>query len=128
MATDSMARIAPYIEQLLDDESARQSLRQGTETLRSAYERSRKRRVNASSDRKLRRQLQSAARSLSEGVGALTKDAQKARKVRRGKGLLAVLALAAVGAGVAFALSEDLRSTLLDSADGDAPSPTGVGS
>jgi ABC-type enterochelin transport system substrate-binding protein len=123
MATDSIARIAPYIEQLLDDESARKSLRQGTETLRNAYARSRKQRVKASSDKKLRRQLESAVKSLSDGVGALTKDAQKAKKKNRGRGFLVVLVLAAIGAGVAVAFNDDLRSSLLgSSSSAEAPS------
>jgi hypothetical protein len=41
---------APYVEQLLEDETARENLRRGADKLRDAYERSQKRRVKASGD------------------------------------------------------------------------------
>jgi hypothetical protein len=115
MATDTAARIAPYIEQLLDDDSARRDLRRGADKLRDAYERSQKRRVKATRDEKLRAQLKSAMQLLGDGAGELIEGAQKPKK-RRGRRLLRLLLLAAVGAGVAIALNEDLRASILGSA------------
>lgn len=121
-ATDAVARLTPYIEQLLEDEAARDDLRRGADKLRAAYERSRKRRVKVSRDEKLRAQLRSALQSLGDGANELISGAQKPQK-RRGRMLLKLLPLAAVGAGVAIALNEDLRSTLLGSG---SSSPQGV--
>jgi hypothetical protein len=118
-ASEAMTRLTPYLEQLLEDESARTDLRRGADKLRAAYERSQKRRVKATRDEKLRAQLKSAVRSLSAGVSELSAGAQKPKK-RRGRMLLKLLPLAAVGAGVAIALNENLRSALFGSADSDS--------
>jgi len=110
-ASDTGSRITPYIEQILEDESARANLRRGADKLRDAYERSQKRRVKATRDEKLRRQLTSAAQLLGEGATALMDDVQKPKKRRR-RLLMRVLVVGAVGAGVALALNEDLRSSV----------------
>jgi hypothetical protein len=121
-ATETASRLAPYFEQLLEDERARENLRRGADRLRAAHSRSQKRRVKTTHDEKLRREVRSAAQSLGVGATALVKGAQKPKR-RRGRLLLRLLALGAIGAGVAFALSEDLRSSLLGSG---APSSEGV--
>lgn len=105
-STDTISRLTPYIEQLLEDDSARDNLRQGAAKLRSAYRRSQKRRVKAAKDKKLRAQIQSATRSLAAGALALAQDTQKPKR-RRGKILLALLTLGALGAGIAIALNQD---------------------
>ena len=46
-ATDTASRLTPYIEELLDNEHARENLRKGVSQLRAAYERSKKQRVKA---------------------------------------------------------------------------------
>jgi hypothetical protein len=43
-ATDMAARFTPYVQELLENEYARDNLREGADKLRAAYERSRKRR------------------------------------------------------------------------------------
>jgi hypothetical protein len=111
MATATVPRIAPLVEQLLEDESAQENLRRGADKLHDAYRRSQKRRVKVTRDEKLKRQLKSAVKSISDGAGALLDGAQKPKK-RRGRRLLRLLALAAIGAGVALALNEDLRSSV----------------
>ena len=125
MATDSISRIAPYIDQLLEDESARDNLRRGADKLRAAYQRSQKRGTKSSKDKKLRRQLQGAAQSLADGASSLVHDAQKPKK-RRGRSLLTLLILGVIGAGVAIALNEDLRSSLLGSSPSSEPSSEGT--
>ncbi|MCW2987161.1 MAG: hypothetical protein JWM24_99 [Solirubrobacterales bacterium] len=114
MAADTAARIAPYIEQLLEDDSARKELRRGADKLRDAYGRSQKRRVKASRDEKLRAQLKSAMQLLGDGASDLIEGAQKPKK-RRGRWLLRLLVLAAIGVGVAIALDEDRRGSLFGS-------------
>lgn len=126
-STDAVSRLTPYIEQLLEDESARDNLRQGAGKLRGAYRRSQKRRVKAAKDKRLRRQVQSAVQSLAAGATALAHDTQKPKK-RRGRTLLTLLTLGAIGAGIAVALNEDLRSSLLGSSGGGEQSSEGSGS
>lgn len=124
-ASDTASRITPYIEQLLEDESARENLRRGADKLRDAYERSQKKRVKASRDEKLKRQLKSAGHLIGDGATALMDDVQKPKKRRR-RLLLKLLTVGAVGAAIALALNEDLRSSLLRS--GPASGQDGDGS
>ncbi|MDX6595267.1 MAG: hypothetical protein QOI72_649 [Solirubrobacterales bacterium] len=124
MATETAARIAPYLEQLLEDDSARKDLRRGADKLRDAYQRSQKRRVKASRDEKVRAQLKSAMQLLGDGASDLIEGAQKPKK-RRGRWLLRLLVLAAVGAGVAIALDEDRRASLLGSGSSTPQGPDG---
>jgi hypothetical protein len=121
-ATETASRLAPYLEQLLEDEKARENLRRGADKLRDAYDRSQKRRVKTARDRKLRGQVRGAATSLGAGATALVKGAQKPKK-RRGGLALKGLTLAAIAAGVALALNEELRSSLFGSG---SSSPEGV--
>lgn len=113
-ATATASRLTPYIEELLDNEHARENLREGVGQLRGAYERSKKRRVKAAHDRKLRRQLESAATALGVGAKALASGRRKPER-RRGRRLVWLLGIGVVGAGLALAASEDLRSSLFGS-------------
>ena len=112
--TDTASRLTPYLEQLLENEEAQKNLRRGADKLRAAYERSQKRRVKTVKDRKLRRQLKSAAKSLGEGAEVLVKGTHKPKK-RRGRRLLTLATLGAVGAGVALATNDELRASLFGS-------------
>jgi len=107
-ATDMAFRLTPYIEELLDNEHAREDLREGASQLRAAYERSKKRRVKATRDRKLRHQLESAATALGAGAKALASGRRKPRRRR----LMWLLGIGVFSAGLALAASEDLRSSL----------------
>jgi len=123
-STDTISRLTPYIEQLLEDDSARDNLRQSADKIRNAYRRSQKRRVRAAKDKKLHRQIQSATRLLIAGASGLAQDVQKPKKRRRTT-LLALLTLGALGAGIAIALNEGLRSSLLGSGTGPEQSSDG---
>jgi hypothetical protein len=118
------SRLTPYVQELLDNEYAQENLLNGAARLRAAYERSKKRRVNAARDRKLRRQLMVAALSLGEGAKALAGGRRKPPK-RRGRRLVMLLGIGALGAGVALAVSEDLRSSLFGSASHSESTPEG---
>ncbi len=125
-ATDSASRLTPYIQELLDNEYARDNLRDGAVKLRDAYERSRKRRVKAAHDGKLRRQLGVAATSIAEGGKALYSGRRKPAK-SKSRRLILILGIGALGAGVTLAASEDLRGlfsngdTVARPADGSQP-------
>ncbi|HVD87146.1 MAG TPA: hypothetical protein VNB59_07030 [Solirubrobacterales bacterium] len=102
-AADTASRIAPYIEELAENEYARENIRKGAENLRAAYERSQKRRVENAKDEKLHHQLEKALASLAEGTRAFASGRQKPKR-RWPKRLAAVGALgAAAAAGAAFA-------------------------
>jgi hypothetical protein len=124
MPATAVSRLTPYVQELLDNEYAQENLLAGAAKLRAAYERSKKRRVKAARDRKLRRQLTVAALSLGEGAKALAGGRRKPPK-RRGRRLVMLLGIGALGAGVALAVSEDLRSSLFGSASQSEPTPEG---
>ena len=123
-ATDTASRLTPYIEELLDNESARENLGKGVSQLRAAYERSKKRRIKATRDRKLRRQLESAATALGAGAKALASGRRKPER-RRGRRLVWLLGIVGVGVGLALAANEELRSSLFRTSSHPSQSPEG---
>src|ERR1044072_5263710 len=114
-ATDlyAAARENPYVQRLMEDEELRDSLRNAFEAARGAYGRptgTGRGTVKAvTSDRKVQKDLRSAAESLRDASEQL-RSKKKRKKSRLGRLIL----LAIVGAGVALVLSEDARKTVLD--------------
>jgi hypothetical protein len=114
-ATDlySTARENPYVQRLIEDDELRDSLRSAFDAARHAYGRATgngKGPVKAvTSDRKVQKDLRSAAESLREASERL----QAPRKRKRSKlGRLILFGL--VAGAVALVLSEDARKTVLD--------------
>jgi len=114
-ATDlySTARENPYVQRLIEDEELRDSLRDAFEAARGAYGRATgngKGAVKAvSSDKKVQKDLRSAAESLREASERL-KAPKKRKKSRLGRLILFAL----VAGAIALVLSEDARKTVLD--------------
>lgn len=109
----STARDNPYVQRLIEDEELRDSLRDAFEAARGAYTRATgngKGTVKAvTSDKKVQKDLRSAAESLRDASEAL-KAPRKRKKSRLGR-----LILFAIVAGiVALILSEDARRSVLD--------------
>jgi hypothetical protein len=108
----STARENPYVQRLIDDEELRGNLRDAYGAARSAYGRitgNGKGPVKAvTHDKKVQRDLRTAADSLREASEQLR--APKKRKSRFGR----VVLLGAVAGGVALALSENARKTVMD--------------
>jgi hypothetical protein len=106
------ARENPYVQRLIEDDDLRDSLRNAAEAARGAYTRATgngKGTVKAvTSDRKVQKDLRSAAESLREASEQLR--APRKRKSRLGRLIL----FAIVAAGIALVLSEDARKTVLD--------------
>jgi hypothetical protein len=106
------ARENPYVQRLIEDDELRDSLRNAAEAARGAYSRATgngKGAVKAvTSDRKVQKDLRTAAESLREASEQLR--APRKRKSRLGRLIL----FAIVAAGVALVLSEDARKTVLD--------------
>jgi predicted RNA-binding Zn ribbon-like protein len=105
MSSDAtLARLTPYLEEVLENGYARDQLREGAIKLRSALDRSRKARVKPATDRKLLRDLKAAATELGEGVQALASGRRKPKR-RWPKRLLVVVLGGGLAAGAAYALN-----------------------
>jgi hypothetical protein len=109
----STARENPYVQRLIEDDELRDSLRDAFEAARGAYGRaadSSKGPVKAmSSDKKVQKDLRTAAESLREASERL-KAPKKRKKSRLGRLILFAL----IGGAIALAVSEDARKTVLD--------------
>jgi hypothetical protein len=104
-----------YLQRLIEDEELRSSLLSAYVAARSAYGRMSNGKPATQAlfeDRKLQRELKDAASSLRDATSSL-RDAP-AKQARRRGGLGRSLLLLAVGAVLALALSESLRTKVLD--------------
>jgi predicted transcriptional regulator len=123
--TEIPKTLRPLAEELLDNSYARENLQEGVEKLRDAYDRSRKRRVKPSKDRKLRRQIEAAVAAIDEGTAALASGRTKPKRTGR-KVVLLLVGAAAAGAGVVLATNEDMRNQVLGSAKALGDEVTGA--
>jgi hypothetical protein len=109
IAAGQALRDNPYVQRLVEDDDLRDELRAAFESARKAYGRiDSKGPQKALEDKKVQRDLKQAAESLKSAADAL----REPKKRKRGFGRLLLIAL--VGAGLALALSEDLRKKALD--------------
>jgi hypothetical protein len=113
--TDIPSKLKPIAEELLDNTYARDNLQQGAEKLREAYERSQKRRVKPSKDRKLRKQLEAAVAAFDEGTSALASGRKKPKRTGR-KVVLTLIGAALAGTAAVLATNEGLRDKVFGSA------------
>jgi hypothetical protein len=105
------ARSHPYVQRLIEDEELRDNLRDAYEAARHAYGRVTKNGKPAKrlmDDKKVQRDLRTAADSLREASEQL-----RGRRKRKGR-LGRLILLGAVAGGVALALSESARKTVMD--------------
>lgn len=102
-AAETASRLAPYLQEALDNKEVQEQIRRGADRLRSAYGRSRKRRVKAARDAKLRRQVAEGTRAFVLAAKAIAGQPRKPKR-RWGRRLLIFLTLGVVGGGVALAL------------------------
>jgi hypothetical protein len=114
---DIPSKLKPIAAELLDNSYARDNLQEGAEKLREAYERSQKRRVKPSKDRKLRKQLEAAVAAFDEGTAALASGRKKPKRTGR-RVLLTLIGVALAGAAAALATNGKLRGKVLGSAKG----------
>jgi hypothetical protein len=135
------AQSSRYIQRLVEDEELRSNLLSAYAAARSAYGRMSNGKPATQAlfqDRKLQRELTDAANSLRQATNSLREPAKRPR--RRG-GLGRSLLLLGIGSVLAIALSESLRTKLLDVLFGaeeefdysttttpETPAPAGVGS
>ena len=106
------ARDNPYVQRILEDPDLRENLKDAFEAARGAYGRingNGKGPVKAvTSDKKVQRDLRSAADSLREASEQLREPKKKKSKLGR------LLLLGAVAGGVTLAVSESARQTVMD--------------
>jgi hypothetical protein len=112
-ATAAAATTSPWVQRLVDDEDLRDNFRVAFEAAKDAYER-----VSSDAkspkalveDKKLQKDLNKAAGALKD-AGAALKEGPRPKKKRHP---LRKVALLLIGAGIALAVSEDLRTKVLD--------------
>jgi hypothetical protein len=103
-----------YVQRLIEDERLRSNLMSAYGSARSAYGRMSNGKPAGRAlleDRKLQRELSDAVASLRDVSSSLR---EPPRRRRRRRGLVRLLALATVGGILAMAMSEGLRSKVLD--------------
>jgi hypothetical protein len=113
-ASAAAATTSPWVQRLAEDEDLRDNFRVAFEAARDAYERitESKSPRDAVNDKKVQKDLKQAADALKDAGSAL-KDGPKKQKKRKG-GLGRTLFVLLLGAVIALALSEDLRTKVLD--------------
>jgi hypothetical protein len=110
----STARENPYVQRLIEDDELRDNLREAFEAARGAYGRATgngKGAVKAvTSDKKVQKDLRSAAESLRDASEQLQGKKRKRKRGRLGR----IVLLGLIAAGLALVFSEDARKTVLD--------------
>jgi hypothetical protein len=111
-ASAAAATTSPWVQRLVQDEDLRDNFRVAFEAARDAYERlsDGKSPKDIVDDKKLQQDLKQAAGALKEAGSALKEGPRKRKKRHPLRTLMILL----VGFGLAMALSEDLRSKVLD--------------
>lgn len=113
-AAAAAVRHSPYVQRIAEDEELRANLWSAYESARDAVGRIQNGKHPTKQifdDKKLQKDLKAAAESFKEASVAL-REAPKKRKKKGGFGKLILLGV--VGAGLALAVSEDLRKKVLD--------------
>ena len=106
----------PYVQRLIEDAELRDNLTTALDSGRSAYNRllsSKAPHKAALDDKKLHKDVSSAAEAARDAVMALG-DAPKHSKPKKKGGFARKLVLLLIGGGAALAISEGLRSKVLD--------------
>lgn len=109
------AKANPYVQRVLEDDELRDNVRVAFEAARDAYGRLSNGKAPTKvllDDKKLHKDLREAADALRDAGSAL-RDGKRRKKKRKG-GLGRKLFVLVVGAGIALAVSSDLRNKVLD--------------
>ena len=110
-----MARSNPYVQQLLSDDKLRKNVRAALEHGQRAYGRLNNGGIDARSLLEDKRLHTDIGRTLAHARDVtITVSNAKRKKARRGLSVKRVLIIGGIGAGVAIATSEGLRSKVLD--------------
>ncbi|MBS1868177.1 MAG: hypothetical protein JSS99_00780 [Actinobacteria bacterium] len=112
-ASAAAATTSPWVQRLAEDEELRDNFRVAFEAAKDAYDRitDSKSPRDAVNDKKVQKDIKQAAEALKDAGSAL-KEGPKRKRRKAGVGRKLLLLL--VGAAVALAVSEDLRTKVLD--------------
>ena len=108
-----VTKATPYVQRLVSDAELRDNIRTALDSSKRAYDRLQKAKHPQKAvleDKRLQKDIRKAAEAMREASAALSEPPKKKRKGGFGRKLL----LLVVGAGVALAVSEKLRSKVLD--------------
>lgn len=112
-AQDAAAAAAPYVQRAITDEELQDNVRVAVESARQAFSRLQTGKGPAKvllDDKKFKKNVQEAATALKDASDSL----REAPKRKRKGGLIRKVLVLAIAAGIALALSEDLRNKVLD--------------
>jgi hypothetical protein len=124
-AAETASRMSPYVERFLEDTYVREQLRDAAVSLRGAYERASKRRVEPTRDERVRRQLRRAGGVISEAAKALAHERRQPKR-RAAKRFLTAVVVGAGGAAAAWAAGEQLQRKLRETDSGAVASGDGA--
>jgi hypothetical protein len=112
-ARQAASGASPYVQRVIEDAELRENVKVAFDNAKSAYARmtNGKPAAKVLDDKKLHKEVRQAAEALRDAGQALREGPQKPK---RSHGFLKLLFVAIVGAGVALAVSEDLRNKVLD--------------
>jgi hypothetical protein len=111
------AKNNPYVQEVVSNDELRDNIQQAYDSAREAYERissSKKPAKAIFDDKKLQNDLKTAADSIRDAGLALRDAPSGGGKKKSGGGLFRKLLIITIAAGLALALSEDLRKKVLD--------------
>jgi len=114
-AAAAAAKASPYVQRVIEDPDLRDNVRVAFDQARQAYERLSNGKAPAKAlmnDKKLQKQLKTSAEALRDATQAL-REGPKTRR-RRGRTVIRVAMVGAAGAGLAIAMSSDVRRKVLD--------------
>jgi hypothetical protein len=111
----NISKVSPYVQRLVQDPKLRDNVRTAFDSSKSAYTRLANGKAPAKAlldDKKLQRDLQKAAEAAREAAAALSEGPK--RRARKGLSFGRKVMIVGLGAGLAVAGSEKLRSKVLD--------------
>jgi hypothetical protein len=107
------ARSNPYVQRVIEDDDLRDNVRVAFEAARDAFDRLSNGKAPAkviTDDKKFHKDLQTAAEALRDAGSSLREGPKKKKRVGLGRKLM----LLVIAAGLAVAISSDLRAKVLD--------------
>jgi hypothetical protein len=113
----NITKANPYIQRLIEDAELRENVRTALDSGKSAMNRLSNAKAPQKAvldDKKLQNDLRSAAEAVRDAAMALNDAPKHSKPQKKKKGFGRTLLIVLVGAGAALALSESLRSKLLD--------------
>jgi hypothetical protein len=100
-------RVAPYVEQALDNERVHENVRRAVDASRGAYARARskKRKTEVLRDRRMRRRAREAVKAVRDATAAVVQARRRRRRRRRAR----IFGIVVAAAGLLFAVAQGRR-------------------